>query len=59
VGKDVTLLREALAACDMPDEGLRAWLDHNEGFCRRHGAERYREWLELYEQCRKLLDDAS
>ena len=61
MGKDLSeagdLLRETLAVLDMPPDGLRQWFDHNEAFCKRHGGERrYREWLELYEQCRKALE---
>ena len=52
------VLRETLAAMDMPREGLLRWIDHNERFCRRHGGERrYREWLELYAQCRIALQE--
>lgn len=50
------LLRDALAACDMPREGLLRWIEHNENFCNRHGSDVYREWLALYAECREVLD---
>ena len=51
------VLQETLAALDMPREGLLLWFEHNVRFCDRHGGERrYREWLELYEQCREALE---
>jgi len=49
-------LADALAACNMPREGLLRWIEHNEEFCKRHGESVYREWLELYAECRKVLD---
>jgi hypothetical protein len=61
VGEDLDgdILREALAAVDMPAGALLTWFAHNEAFCNRHGGERrYREWLELYAQCRAALEEA-
>src|SRR5437868_6528015 len=56
---DAQLIREALAALDMPPEGLRNWFEHNKAFCNGHGGERlYREWLDLYDVALDALNDA-
>ena len=52
------VLIEILNALDIPREGLLRWLEHNERFCMQHGGERrYGEWLQLYEQCCKALEE--
>lgn len=45
------ILRETLAALDLPPETLRLWLEDSKRFCDRHGGERrYAEWLALYDE---------
>jgi hypothetical protein len=52
-----TILRETLAALDLPAEGLRHWLERSKRFCERHGGERrYSEWLALYDEALGALD---
>jgi hypothetical protein len=52
------VLRETLAALDMPREGLLRWFEKNRRFCKRHGGERYySEWLALYDECVSAIDD--
>ena len=51
------ILRETLAALDLPPEGLRHWLERSKRFCERHGGERrYAEWLALYDEALEALD---
>jgi len=50
------ILREAMAALDMPRPGVLRFIDHLERFYRRHGAERhYGECLELLTAMRRVL----
>jgi hypothetical protein len=52
------ILRETLAALDLPPEGLRHWLERSKRFCERHGGEsRYGEWMALYDQALGTLSD--
>lgn len=45
------ILRETLAALDLPPEALRHWLERSRRFCERHGGEkRYAEWMALYDE---------
>ena len=54
---DSEILRETLAALDLPPEGLRHWLERSKRFCERHGGERrYGEWMALYDQALEALD---
>jgi hypothetical protein len=61
VGQDYVtraeILRETLAALDLPPEGLRHWLERSKRFCERHGGERrYAEWLALYDEALEALN---
>ena len=58
MGEDVKLLRDTLAALDMPPDGLAKWFRHSADFCRRHGGERiYGEWLEIWNECLAAIED--
>ncbi|HEX6100475.1 MAG TPA: hypothetical protein VF432_29440 [Thermoanaerobaculia bacterium] len=51
------ILRETLAALDLPPDALRHWLERSRRFCERHGGERrYAEWLALYDEALEALD---
>jgi DNA-binding transcriptional regulator GbsR (MarR family) len=51
------ILREAMAALDMPRSGVRRFIAHLERFYRRHGAERhYGECLALLSAMRRVLE---
>ena len=51
------ILRETLAALDLPPEALRHWLERSRRSCERHGGERrYAEWIALYDEALELLD---
>jgi hypothetical protein len=55
---DREALRETLAALEMPERGLRAWLRQLARFCARHGGQRtYPELLELIEACQRELGE--
>jgi hypothetical protein len=57
VGQDDDILKETLAALDLPPEALRHWLERSRRFCERHGGERrYAEWLALYGEALEVLD---
>lgn len=52
------ILRETLAALDLPPDGLRHWLERSKRFCVRHGGERrYGEWMALYDEALCTLSD--
>lgn len=45
------ILRQTLAALDLPPEATRHWLERSRRFCERHGGKRrYAEWLALYDE---------
>ncbi len=51
------VLRETLAALEMPEHGLRQWFRNNRKFCDGHGGRRiYGELLALMDECEAALD---
>lgn len=51
-------LREALAACDLPPDGLRQWLGDVRRRAERHGGRRvYGELLDLLDACDGVLGE--
>lgn len=51
------ILRETLAALELPPDALRHWLARSRRFCERHGGERrYGEWMTLYDEALESLD---
>lgn len=51
-----TVLRETLAALELPRHGLRKFFDHNRAFCERHGGRRvYGDLLALLDRCDAAL----
>lgn len=52
------ILREALAALEMPRAGVLRWLAHLERFYHRHGGARhYGECLDLLAKMHRVLDE--
>jgi hypothetical protein len=55
---DPAVLRETLAALEMPADGLAKWLRQGQAFCNAHGGKRhYAELLALYDECLAMLDE--
>jgi hypothetical protein len=54
---DDGVLRETLAALEMPRHGLRKWFANNRAFCNAHGGKRvYGELLALLDECEAELE---
>jgi len=55
---DKSILKETLAALDLPPDSMRHWLERSKRFCERHGGEkRYAEWMALYDEALGTLAD--
>lgn len=53
-----SVLRAVLASLEMPEAGVRTWLEQNKARCDQHGGRRhYAELLELYDACLALAEE--
>jgi hypothetical protein len=53
-----SVLRAVLESLEMPEAGVRTWLEQNKARCEQHGGQRhYAELLELYDACLALAEE--
>ena len=53
-----SVLRAVLESLEMPEAGVRTWLEQNKARCEQHGGRRhYAELLELYDACLALAEE--